>query len=47
MLTTVHVSEVMSDTCILEWLNRCGVGLENLAEHAAGVFHVVSYFSIN
>jgi len=30
MLTAVYASEVLSDTCILEWLNRCGVGHEDL-----------------
>jgi len=30
MLTAVYVSEVLSDTCILEWLNRCRVGREDL-----------------
>ena len=30
MLTAVYASEVLSDTCILEWLNRRGVGHEDL-----------------
>jgi len=39
-----YVSEVLCDTCILDCLNRCGVGHEDLEEHAGGVFPVVNYF---
>jgi len=47
MLTAVYASEMLSDTCILEWLNRCRVGHENLEDHAGSMFHIVNYFCVN
>ena len=47
MLKTVYVSEALSDMCIIECFNRCGVGHEDLEDHAGSVLLIVIYLYIN